>query len=109
MGNDCFRDIRGDRVFQIQHVSKLFIKLPGPHRGSVEHAEQLNSYTNAILGPSHSPVENESDTQLAPSDDGIGVSAIAQNAIRWPDRKTSYGAQPGDQCIGKPGSKIIRS
>src|SRR6185437_9269890 len=41
MRNDCFGYIRGDRIFQAEYVSKLLIKLSGPQRRSVQHAQQL--------------------------------------------------------------------
>src|SRR5258706_3280424 len=59
MRDDCFGDIRGDRVFQAEYVGKLFIKLSGPQRRSVQHAQQLNSYANAIVCTPDSAVEYE--------------------------------------------------
>src|SRR6185295_7892598 len=49
MRDDCFGNIRGDRIFQTEYVCELFIKLSGPQRRSIQHTQQLNSYANAIV------------------------------------------------------------
>src|SRR5512132_1596213 len=98
--------MRGNSVFQTQHVGKLFIKLPCPHRGTVAHAEQLDSHANAILGAPDSTIKHKSDSQLTTGYQRIRVGAVAQNTAGWSHGKTSNGAQSRDKRICKSGPKV---
>ncbi|SRR6266542_246306 len=101
--------MRGNSIFQTQHVGKLFIKLARPHGGTVADTEQLDSHANAILGAPDSTIEHESDSQLATGYQRIRVGAVAQNTAGWSHGKTSNGAQSRDKCVCESGPKVVRS
>ena len=92
MRNQCFCDVRGDRVFQTKHVSKAFIKLAGPNRRTVAHVEQLNSHAYAIPSAPDPAVEYEGGAEFPSGKKRIRLDAIAQHTACRPDGKTANGA-----------------
>src|SRR5258705_11054164 len=92
MGNQCFRYMRGDTVFEAQDISKLFIKLSGPHRRTVADIEQLHSDPYTIRGTPDPAVEYESGTEFATCDKRIRLGAVTQDTAGRADSKTPNGA-----------------
>src|SRR5438876_5668661 len=107
MGNQCFCDTRGDRVFQTQHVGKAFIKLARPNRGAVAHVKQLYSHAYASGSSPDPAVEYEGGAEFTPGNQRIRLDAVAQHTACRPDGKTANGAQPRNQRVGEPGSQIV--
>src|SRR6185369_14137061 len=107
--NDRLGHVRRDGIFEAQHVSKLFVELPGPLRGAVYHAEQLNRDADAFLDPPDTAIQHKSNAELAAGDNRIVVAAITQHAVRRPNCKAADRAQSSYEGIGQSGAKIVRT